>query len=150
MSVGVVLVVKKSVRYLYACLRYVLSGCPWSGISSICMSWVVLRSVWYGRNSGVTSSVVSCLVWFGRSVCLLVSWSGSGGVAEMLLKFRKLKNFITKFGSFGDREKSDFNIWWFGSKADVLPASIISIVVNLLGSMVTLKGWTYCMPIECL
>ena len=141
MFVGVVLVVKKSVRYLYACLRYVLSGCPWSGISLIRMSWVALRSVWYGGSPGEMSSVVLCLVWFGRNVCPLVSWSSSGGMAEILLKFRKLKNFVTKFGSFGDSEKSDFSIWWSGSKADVLPDSITSIVVNFLGSMVTLRWW---------
>ena len=86
MSVGVVLVVKKSVRYLYACLRYVLSGCLWSGISLIRMSWVALCSVWYGGSLGEISSVVLRLVWFGRNVCPLVSRSSGGGMAEILFK----------------------------------------------------------------
>ena len=128
MSVGVVLVVKKSVRYLYACLRYVLSGCLWSGISSICTSWVVFRSVWYGR-----------------SVCPLVSWSGSDGVAEMLSKFRKLRNFITKFGSFGDKAKSDFNIWWLGSKAVTLLATTVSIAATPFGPIEDVEERRYWM-----
>ena len=60
-------------------------------------------------------------------------------MAEILSKFRKLKNFVTKFGSFGDSKKSDFSIWWSGSKADVLPDSIINIIINSLSSMVTLS-----------
>ena len=56
-------------------------------------------------------------------------------MAVILSKFRKFKNFVTKFGSFGDSKKSDFSIWWSGSKADVLPDSIINIV-NSLSSIV--------------
>ena len=115
-----------------------MSGCLWSGISLMSMSWVTLCSVWFGGCLGGISSVMLRLVWFGRNVCPLVSQSSGGGMAEILLKFRKLKNFVTKFGSFGDSKKSDFSIWWSGSKADVLPDSIINIV-NSLSSMVTLS-----------
>ena len=94
MSVGVVRVFKKSVRYLYAFLRWVLSDCLWSG--------VCLRDI---------SSVVLCLVWFGWGICSLLYCLGGSGTAVMLSKFRKFKNFVTKFGSFGDSKKRDLSIW---------------------------------------
>ena len=62
-----------------------------------------------------------------------MSKSGTGGVAEILSKFRKLRNFIAKFGSFGDKAKSDFNIWWLGSKAVTLLATIVSIAATPFG-----------------
>ena len=65
-----------------------------------------------------------------------MSWSGSDGVAEMLSKLRKLRNFIAKFGSFGDKSKSDFSIWWLGSKVVTLPANTVNIAATLLGSIV--------------
>ena len=93
---GVVCVFKKSVRYLYAFLRWVLSDCIWSCVR--------LRDI---------SSVVLCLVRFGCGVCsLLFGLSGGrSGTAVTLLKFRKFKNFVTKFGSFGDSKKRDLSIW---------------------------------------
>ena len=81
------------------------------------------------------SCIASCLFWSGCKFCLSLSKSGTGGVAEMLSKFRKLRNFIAKFGSFGDKVKSDFSIWWLGSKTATLLVTNVNITATCFGSI---------------